>query len=88
VQLSQPHENEPDESGGREHLEHDWALFALSSAAVAPKNGTSAIFGPIPINKSRNVSMTNSKSADGVVHQCANSNSGGRRTSRSRLEPR
>jgi hypothetical protein len=33
------------------------ALDALSIVAVTSKNGTSAIFGPIPISSSRNVSM-------------------------------
>ena len=34
------------------------ALVALSIAAVTSRNGTSAIFGPIPISRSRKVSIT------------------------------
>ena len=34
------------------------AFVARSIAAVTSKNGTSAIFGPIPISSSRNVSIT------------------------------
>ena len=39
-------------------------LTASGMAAVASRNGTSAILGPIPISKSRNVSMTNAASSD------------------------
>jgi hypothetical protein len=39
-------------------------LTASGMPAVASRNGTSAIFGPIPISSSRKVSMTKAASSD------------------------
>jgi hypothetical protein len=39
-------------------------LVASGISLVASRNGTSAIFGPMPINRNRNMSMTKAASSD------------------------